>query len=156
MYVRNPELDGLGFPVFTLIMLGTAVAGLFRHPKKPKVTKEQAKTAVQQIYLELLERDPWNPYDAGAEGYVNCLVEGWCNTDFVRTEVLKAPEYRDVQMRKAAKAYGPAESGAVTTSGLPLVPGAPSFQSLTSMTVAGIPVVYIVGGIVLLSLLKRR
>lgn len=143
-----------------LITIGLAIGSLFAHrPKKPKVTKDDAKSAVQQIYLELLERDPWNPYDKGAEGYVNCLVEGWCNIDFVRTEVLKAPEYKDVQTRKAVAAYGPTQSGSVTTSGLPAVPGSAggfNLSTLTAMQVGGIPVLYLAGGLVVFSLLRRK
>lgn len=146
--------DGLGLPIVPIIMGVSAIVGLFRKPKKPKVTKEDAKNAVEQIYLELLERDPWNPYDQGAEGYVNCLVEGWCNTDFVRTEVLKAPEYRDVQARKAAKVYG--TTPPVPMSGAPGAPPPSAFGDLIPPTIGGIPTAYVAGGLVLLMLLKRK
>jgi hypothetical protein len=131
----------------------------------PKVSRDEAKRAVQNIYLELLLRDPWSPYDAGAEGYVNCLVEGWCNTDFVRTEVIKSPEYRDKELARAQQVYGAAPAAG---SSLVPSPGAPSYGSpsygspmamdggITSMSIAGIPVVYLAGGLVLLMLLKKR
>jgi hypothetical protein len=128
----------------------------------PKVSRDEAKRAVQSIYLELLLRDPWSPYDAGAEGYVNCLVEGWCNTDFVRTEVIKAPEYRDKELARAQQVYAPTSAAASS-----YVPGASSPSSggyyppmdaggITSMSIAGIPVLYLAGGLVLLMLLKKR
>jgi len=130
----------------------------------PKVSRDEAKRVVQSIYLELLLRDPWSPYDAGAEGYVNCLVEGWCNPDFVRTEVIKAPEYRDKELARAQKVYAP-PGGAIPGSSL--VPSssfgarAPDYApmdggGITSMTVAGIPVLYLAGGLVLLMMLKKR
>jgi len=128
----------------------------------PKISKDEAKRAVANIYLELLLRDPWNPYDAGAEGYVNCLVEGWCNTDFVRTEVIKSGEYRDKELARAQKVYATAPSGAFPSGGSSLVPSSGGYYppmdagGITSMTVAGIPIVYIAGGLVLLMLLKKR
>ena len=131
----------------------------------PKISKDEAKRAVQSIYLELLLRDPWNPYDAGAEGYANCLVEGWCNTDFVRTEVIKSGEYRDKELARAQKVYAAAPGGALPSGGSSLVPSLPSSGGyyppmdaggITSMTIAGIPVLYLAGGLVLLMLLKKR
>jgi len=125
--------------------------------KAPKVSKEEAKRAVQSIYQELLLRDPWNPYDAGAEGYVNCLVGGWCETDFVRTEVIKSAEYKDKELARAQAVYGaPTQSGMVTTSGLPLLPGTSMGGGIMDMSIAGIPLPYLAGGLVLLMLLKKR
>lgn len=131
------------------------------------VSKDQAKKAVQSIYLELLLRDPWNPYDAGAEGYVNCLIEGWCSTDFVRQELIKSSEYRDKELQRAQAVYGPGGSASSA-----LVPGsvaasmpygassqagyAPAGGGILSMTIGGIPVVFLAGGALLLSLLKKR
>lgn len=119
---------------------------------------EEAKRTVQNIYLELLLRDPWNKatYDAGAEGYVNCLVDGWCDTDFVRTEVIKSPEYADKEMARAQRVYAP--GGAVPSS----APGGYSsfapmdWGGIMSMSVAGIPIVYLAGGLVLLMMLKKK
>lgn len=122
--------------------------------KAPKVSQEEAKRAVQAIYLELFLRDPWNPYDAGAEGYVKCLTEGWCTTDYVRTEALNSPEYRDKELQRAQKVYGTAPGGALPSSGAPGY--APMDGGITSMTIAGIPIVYLAGGVVLLMLLKKR
>jgi hypothetical protein len=127
------------------------------------VSKDEAKRAVQNIYLELLLRDPWGtPYDQGAEGYVNCLTEGWCNTDFVRTEVIKSSEYKDKELARAQSVYGTggtASSAAAGGSSAAMPYDASSYApigGITSMTVAGIPVVYLAGGVVLLMLLKKR
>jgi len=130
----------------------------------PKVSKDEAKRAVANIYLELLLRDPWNPYDAGAEGYVNCLVEGWCNTDFVRTEVIKSGEYRDKELARAQKVYAAAPGGALPSGGSSFVPSSGDYSpyapmgggGIMSMEVGGIPIVYLAGGLVLLMLLKKR
>lgn len=127
-YARAPGLSGLG---------------------AKGVSKDVAKTAVQNIYLELLLRDPWNPYDAGAEGFVNCLVEGWCSTDFVRQEVIKSPEYADKELARAQAVYG--AGGTASSAAMPYSP----LGGIMSMTVAGIPVVYLAGGLLLLSLLRR-
>ena len=124
--------------------------------KTPAVSQEEAKRAVQAIYQELFLRDPWNPYDAGAEGYVKCLTEGWCTTDFVRTEALKSDEYRDKELQRAQKVYGTAPGGALPSSGAPGYAAAPSDGGIFGMTVAGIPIVYLAGGVVLLMLLKKR
>jgi len=165
--VQGVPRDGLGIPVLPIVMgVGSAVAAIVGKKKKPKVMREAAKSAVAQIYLELLGRDPWNPYDAGAEGFVNCLVEGWCETDFVRTEVLKSSEYRDVEMRRAAQAYGalPAGGALVPAGGVPaaaLAPGsaagglAPFSGGGIPSTIAGIPLVWLIGGVALLMLLRR-
>lgn len=138
-----PNSNGLGFPIVLPIALavGSLVGGKLLK-KKPKVTEADAKNAVQQVYLELFGRDPWSPYDRGAEGYVKCLVEGWCDIDFVRTELLKSQEYRDVQTRKAQAVFAPAATGAPVLS----LPG--------GLDVGGI-LPYALGGILLFSLLKR-
>lgn len=147
--------DGLGFPIVPIIMGASSLVGLFKGKKgKPKVTEADAKKAVQQIYLELLERDPWNPHDAGAMGYVQCLVEGWCDTDFVRTEVLKSKEYHDVQQRKAAAAYGAAPGATPSSSSAGVL--SPSFGSAFGGLNLGPYAPYLIGGVVLLMLLRRR
>ncbi|MGH7259945.1 MAG: hypothetical protein ACREI9_04605 [Nitrospiraceae bacterium] len=126
-----------------------------------KYSEAQAKQAVQQVFLEILEREPNYP---GVQGYVDCLLErenkknfgpGSCNVDDLRTMVLQSQEYRDLQARKAAAVYGaPAESGMVTTSGLPFLPGAEG--GIMSMSVGGIPLPILAGGLVLLMLLKKK
>jgi hypothetical protein len=127
---------------------------------EPTVSREEAKRAVRSIYLELLLRDPWDPYDAAAEGYVNCLTgTPWrCDIDFVRTEVIASPEYKDKELARARAVYGaPVQSGVVTTSGLPPLPGAaPAGGGIMEMSIGGIPLPYLAGGLVLLMLLKRR
>lgn len=128
----------------------------------PKVSRDEAKRVVQNVYLELLLRDPWSPYDAGAEGYVNCLTGGWCNPDFVRTEVIKAPEYRDKELARAQKVYGAAPGGAVPGSSFAPSSGDSSPYApmggggIMSMEVGGIPIVYLAGGLALLMMLKKR
>lgn len=144
---RTPT--GLGFP-FALIGVGVsaAISALKAKGGKNKVSRTDAEKVVRQTYLELLEREP----DPESEGYVNCLVEGWCDVDFVRTEVLKSPEYQDLQIRKATAVYAP-EAGAYT----PTTGGAaPSLASFTSMSIGGIPLPYLLGGVLVLSLLKGR
>ena len=140
--------DGLGFPIGLAIAGGSALFGALKGKKKPKVTREDAESAVRQVYLELLERDPFDPVDPGAEGYVTCLLEGWCDVDFVRTEVLKSPEFRNLQTRKAQAAFAtPAQAGFVSTSGL--------LPSLPEGLDVGRIFPYALGAIVLLSLMRR-
>lgn len=145
----------------------TYTSGLSGLGKAAKISKDEAKRAVQSVYLELLLRDPWNPYDAGAEGYVNCLTEGWCDVDFVRTELIKSAEYRDKELARATKVYAAAAAPGGAIPGSSLVPssgssfGAPGYApvdggGIMSMTVAGIPIVYLAGGLVLFMMLKKR
>lgn len=168
IYPQTTRRDGLGLPIVPIVMAAVSAVGAIvgSRRRKPKVTREEAKRAVQAIYLELLSRDPWDPYDAGAEGYVNCLVEGWCDVDFVRTEVLKAPEYRDVEMRRAAQVYGLAPGASAGISPVPTVGGglAPSLAPVGGplapaggipSEVFGIPIVYLIGGVALLMLMRR-
>lgn len=150
MYCRTAQPGGLGFP-FALVGLGVsaAISALKGRKGEPKVSQADAEKVVRQTYLELLEREP----DAASQGYVDCLVEGWCDVDFIRTEILKSPEYRDVQTRKAVATYAPTnQSGFAPTSGGAL----PSVSSLASMSIGGIPLPYVVGGVLLFSLLKGR
>jgi hypothetical protein len=135
--------------------------------KGPKVSEEEARRVVQTIYQELLLRDPWAPGSVGPGGkggkpgydtdtvalsYVNCLVDRWCDVDFVRAEVIQSAEYKDKELARARAVYGgPAQSGAGTTS-----PGAASGGGLLETTIGGIPLPYLAGGLVLLMLLKRR
>lgn len=124
--------------------------------KKAAVSKDEAKRTVQAIYQELLLRDPWNPYDAGAEGYVNCLVEGWCTPDFVRTEVIKAPEYAEKELQRAQAVYASgAPAGASPSSG-GYAPAMSSFAGGIPSSIGGIPIVALVGGLALLMLLKGK
>lgn len=152
--------SGLGFPIVPIIMGVVSVVGAVKAKKKSsKISDADAKSAVQQVYLELLERDPWNPNDPGAMGYVNCLLEGWCDVDFIRTEVLKSKEYKDVQMRKAAVVYNPAVAPSGFGESLFLggtAPGGGIVETLTSGTVAGIPFTWIALGLGLVLLMKRR
>ncbi len=123
----------------------------------PRISQKEAKRAVQTVYLELLLRDPWSPHDEGAMGYVNCLVEGWCDVDFVRTELIRSQEYKDKELARAQRVYGAlTESGMVTTSGLPALPSSPMGGGILGMSVGGIPLPYLAGGLVLLMLLKKR
>lgn len=153
--------DGLGFPIVPIIMGASAVAGLFMK-KKTKLTEADAKKLVQQIYLELLEREP----DPGAQGYIDCLIKGaqhdpnkgWCDVDFIRTELLKSPEYRDLQVLKAQQAYGlapgaapglaPGAPGALPQGGYPPTGGIPG-------EIFGIPLIYVAGAVALLMLMRR-
>lgn len=114
----------------------------------PKIPRDEAKRVVQAIYVELLLRDPWDPYDSGAEGYVNCFVEGRCTTDSVRIEIIKSREFRDKELQRMQNAYATP----------PASPGAPSPDAgVMALTVGGIPVVYLAGAlVVLVMLLKRR
>jgi len=118
--------------------------------------EEEAKRVVRSIFLEFLLRDPFaeGPEQTkGAMGYVNCLVEGWCDADFVRTEILGSQEYKDKELARARAVYGgaPPKPGAGTTS-----PGAASVGGLLETTIGGIPLPYLAGGLVLLMLLKKR
>jgi hypothetical protein len=134
--------------------------------KGPKVSEEEARRVVQSIYQELLLRDPWAPgsvgpagkggkpgYDTVALSYVNCLVDRWCDVDFVRTEVIQSAEYKEKDLARARAVYGgaPPKPGAGTTS-----PGAASVGGLLETTIGGIPLPYLAGGLVLLMLLKKR
>lgn len=145
--------DGLGFPFIPLIAAGvsTAISAL-RSKGKDKVTSQDAENAVRQIYLELLEREP----DPGSQGFADCLVNGSCDVDFVRTEILKSPEYHDLQVRKATAAYAPESPGYTPTAGGGGSSALPSVSSLSSMSIGGIPLPYLVGGVLLFSLLKGR
>lgn len=154
--------DGLGFPIVPIIMGASAVAGLFMKKKGSKLTEADAKKLVQQIYLELLEREP----DPGAQGYIDCLIKGaqhdpdkgWCDVDFIRTELLKSPEYRDLQVRKAQEAYGLAPGAA---PGLAPSPGAPASGVYPPAgggipgEIFGIPLIYVIGGVALLMFMRR-
>lgn len=152
--VQAVPRDGLGLPIVPVVIGAvSAIGGLFRGA--PKVTEEDAKSAVRQIYLELLEREP----DAGAQGYIDCLYKGaqhdpsrgWCDVDFIRTELLKSQEYRDLQARKAAAVYGaPAPAAGFAPGG-----ALPTGEGISTMTIAGIPIVYLAGGLALLMLLRR-
>lgn len=111
------------------------------------IKRKDADSAVNQIYLELLERPSID--DPGSEGFVRCLMTRECNVDFVRTEVLSSPEFRALQegrVRRELEARTSRVSD-VTFSGL--VAGLPS-------SVAGIPLMYIVGGVAALLLLKKK
>jgi hypothetical protein len=114
---------------------------------------EQAKRTVQTLFLELLLRDPFAQgpeQTAGAMGYVNCLAEGSCDVDFVRSELIRSAEYKDKELARARAVYGgPAKPGAGTTSPA-------SVGGLLETTIGGIPLPYLAGGLVLLMLLKRR
>lgn len=144
-----------------IVMGASAVVGLFTK-KKPKLTEADAKKAVQQVYLELLEREPDYP---GAQGYVDCLIKGaqhdpsrgWCDVDFIRTELLKSQEYQDLQLRKAQQVYGVAPGAA---QGLAPSQGAPGYYPPTGGggvpgEIFGIPLVYLIGVVALLMLMKR-
>ena len=115
------------------------------------VKGEDAIGAVNQIYLELLERPAIG--DPGSEAYVDCLVSGECDVDFVRTEVLSSPEFRTLQEGRVRKelevrrATTPARAPGVALPGL--VAGLPS-------SIAGIPLTYIIGGVAVLFLLKKK
>jgi hypothetical protein len=134
--------------------------------KGPKVSEEEARRVVQTIYQELLLRDPWAPgsspggkggkpgYDTVALSYVNCLVDRWCDVDFVRAEVIQSAEYKEKDLARARAVYGgPAQSGAGTTS--PATSPA-SVGGLMDTTIGGIPLPYLAGGLVLLMFLKKR
>ena len=109
------------------------------------VKRSDAKKAVQQIYLELLLRDPFDPYDFGAKGKVDCLVEGWCDVDFLRTEVLKSDEFRALQEKMASQTR---EQAQATLS--------PGFVGGLPSAIAGVPLPYIIGGVALLLLVRKR
>lgn len=157
--------DGLGLPIVPIVMAGgSALFTLFNRPKCPaKMSADDAKSIVKQIFLELLEREPDYP---GAQGYVDGLLlrnkadcenkpletPGQFSPDDVRTMVLSSQEYRDLQARKAAAVYG--EPGGPGAS-----PAASGYTSdgggISTMSVAGIPVVYLGAGLLLLMLMKR-
>jgi hypothetical protein len=86
-------------------------------------------------------------------GYVNCLAEGSCDVDFVRSELIRSAEYKEKDLARARAVYGgaPPKPGAGTTS-----PGAASVGGLLETTIGGIPLPYLAGGLVLLMLLKKR
>lgn len=149
MYSTRPAPGGgLGFPILPIVMGASALVGLFKK-KKPKITEAQAKSVVQQSYLEILERDPWNPYDKAAEGFITCQLEGWCDADQIRTWLLQSDEYHKLQKKKAAEVYG---SSAASGGG-----ALPSFSAMgLPSEIGGIPLPYLAGGILLLLLLRRR
>lgn len=141
MYCVQASQDGLGgiLSVLTFGLLG----------RDKGVKRSDAEKAVQQIYLELLLRDPLNPRDPGMKGFVNCLVAGWCDVDFVRTEILKSPEFRELQEKLVTQELERAKqfSGSSTFAfGLPALPS----------VVAGVPLPVIIGGVVLLFLMMKK
>ena len=113
------------------------------------VRREAAVGAVNQIYLELLGRESLN--DPGAVPYVDCLVDRSCDVDSIRTEILQSPEFRTVQDKRASSEREQARQQAAgeTTSPLALLGGIPS-------TIAGVPLPYIIGGVGLLLLLRKK
>ena len=112
------------------------------------VKRADAKKAVQQIYLELLLRDSLDPWDSGAAGYINCLVDGWCDVDFIRTEVLRSDEFRTLQGKMAMQQRGQAREQVrqAAVSSAFEIPSA----------IAGVPLPYIIGGVALLLLARKR
>lgn len=163
--VQAVPRDGLGFPIIPIVMGVVSAVGALKGKGGGKPKEADAKEAVRQIYLELLGREP----DPGAKGYIDCLIKGaqhdpnkgWCDVDFIRTEILKGSEYRDVEMRKAREAYGLAPGGALPSSGAPgaapYPPGAGPYPPAGDApgTIFGIPILYVVGGVALLMLMKR-
>lgn len=130
---------------------------------KAKVSQDEAKRTIQQIFLEILEREPDYP---GAQSMVDCLLSrendknfgpGSCNVDDLRTNVLKSQEYRDLQARKAAAVYGaPAPSGSPGSASSSFYPTDGGGGGIMSMTVAGIPIVYLAGGLVVLLMVMKK
>jgi len=116
------------------------------------VKREDAVGAVNQIYLELLERPAIG--DSGSVGFVDCLMSGECDVDFVRTEVLSSPEFRTLQESRVRKEL---EARQATTPSM--APGVtlPGLVARLPSSVAGIPLMYIIGGgVAALLLLKKR
>lgn len=118
------------------------------------VKREDAIGAVNQIYLELLERPAIG--DPGSVGFVDCLVSGECDVDFVRTEVLSSPEFQRLQEVRVRKEL---EARRATTSAM--APGAagaalPGLVAGLPSSVAGIPLTYIIGGFAALLLLRKK
>lgn len=154
--------DGLGFPVLPIAMGASALVGLFKgKPSQEKMTPERAKSLVRQISLEILEREPDYP---GMQPYVDCLVKredrslgdarfgaGTCNVDDLRTNMLQSDEYRNLQQKKAAIAYG-VDPATVASSGDAAVLSPALASPLAGL---GPYAPYILGGVVLLMLLRR-
>ncbi len=115
------------------------------------VKREDAAGAVNQIYLELLERPAID--DPGSVGFVDCLVSGDCNVDFVRTEVLSSPEFQAKQAGRVKKELEARQAATPTTAPSFTIPGV--VAGLPS-SVAGIPLTYIIGGFAALLLLKKK
>lgn len=145
--------------------------GLWPFGGGEQMSRADAERVVKQIFLEILEREPSqdslrDPKRAGH--YVDCLVKrhdkslgerrfgpGTCSVDDIRTNVLNSEEYRQLQMRKAEAVYGAAPSG--SDSSLPGAPGGggvPGFSALGGIDLSR-HWPYILGGVVLITLLKK-
>ena len=133
---------------------------------KKKVSESDARTAVNEIFLELLGR----PLEAGPSAYVDCLTKGYCDfaggsvkpenrIDAIRTHILMSPEFKRNQEKVAAKAFEElrVQGGSVPTGAAYAGSTIPGFSgSAFSSSVAGIPITYLIGGLAVLMLLKRK
>lgn len=152
--------EGLGFIPLLVMGAATAVSAIVakrRRDAANRVSPEDARNAVQQIYLELLERDPLNPYDPGIEGHADCLVKRQCTVDTIRTGILQGPEFRELQERKAARVYGAAATGAAAGSSPSSGAAAFAPSSFPSFGLGGLEqyLPLAIGGFVLLMFLRR-
>lgn len=139
MYTENHSPPGLGAWSWKQWLTFGLVGG-------GGVKREDAEGAVNQIYLELLERPAIG--DPGSVPYVDCLVNGECDVDFVRTEVLSSPEFRALQEGRVQREL---ETRRATTPSV-----APGFAAGLPSSIAGIPLTYIIGGVAALFLLKKK
>lgn len=161
MYVCGESSNsGLGFPIVPIIMGVGAAIGALKKNKGPKLTEVDAKAAIRQLFLEILEREPDYPAN---QPRVDCLLRredkslgqerfgpGTCNIDDLRTELLQSPEYKDLQMKKAAAVYAPGG----TSAAFPYS-GAGDIGGALSGGIGGIPFTWIAVGLGLVLLMKR-
>lgn len=156
--VPSPRPDGLN-GILSVLTFGLVGGG-------KKFSESEARSAVQQIYLELLGREPDYP---AAQGYVDCAREGKnCPTLSggkkippderivdIRTHILRSPERADFQRRQLSAEMTEFTSTAGGDTSALASPGSFSFAEIPS-EVGGIPIAYFVGGFALLLLLKKR
>ena len=137
------------------------------------VSESDARAAVNEMYLELLGR----PLESGPSAYVECLTKGYCDfardsqfwdgkgvkpesrVDAIRTHVMSSPEYRRRVETVITKSFEDVRAQSVSGGGS-FSSGSMESFSMTGggipSDIGGIPLVYLIGGLAVVMLLKRR
>ena len=161
MYQTQSTRGGLGFPIAPIIGPAIGVVSSFfggRRPKAPRVPRGDARAFVREQYRELFcGREP----DPGARGYEDCLVEGDCTAEKVRSDLMASGEYADKLARGCASFPSPPPPPGLAPAGVPNGPagipgdvqgwggGSGAFDSILEYWP------YIAGGVLLLMVLKK-